>query len=78
MIWIRYVLQSLPRGRYTFENVRAELMDPFGLERAVIELPAPGALLVYPRLVRIERLFSESGAHSHDGRRLLMRRPSGF
>jgi uncharacterized protein (DUF58 family) len=75
---IRYVLQSLPRGRYTFEDVRAELMDPFGLERAVIELPAPGALLVYPRLVRIERLFSESGAHSHDGRRLLMRRPSGF
>jgi uncharacterized protein (DUF58 family) len=35
-------------------------------------------LLVYPRLVRLGRLFSETGAHSHDGRRLLLRRQSGF
>src|SRR5205085_5112222 len=38
----------------------------------------PGALLVYPRLARLERLFSESGARSHDGRRLLLRRHTGF
>ncbi len=75
---VRYVLEQLPRGRYAFEDVRAELADPFGLERAVVSLPAPGALLVYPRLARLDRLFSESGAHSHDGRRLLLRRPSGF
>src|SRR5918994_4927729 len=75
---VRYVLERLPRGRYVFEEVRAELADPFGLERAVVSLPAPGALLVYPRLERLDRLFSESGAHSHDGRRLLLRRPSGF
>jgi uncharacterized protein (DUF58 family) len=75
---VRYVLESLPRGRYEFEDVRMELTDPFGLERAIVPLPAPGALLVYPRLARLERLFSESGARSHDGRRLLLRRHTGF
>jgi uncharacterized protein (DUF58 family) len=75
---VRYLLEGLPRGRYVFAEVRADLADPFGLERAVVPLPAPGALLVYPRLERLDRLFSESGAHSHDGRRLLLRRPSGF
>jgi uncharacterized protein (DUF58 family) len=75
---VRYVLERLPRGRYAFEDVRAELADSFGLERAAVSLPAPGALLVYPRLVRLDQLFSESGARSHHGRRLLLRRPSGF
>jgi uncharacterized protein (DUF58 family) len=75
---VRYVLARLPRGRYAFEDVRVEIADPFGLESVAVALPAPGALLVYPRLVRLERLFSESGAHAHDGRRLLLRRHSGF
>src|SRR5512132_1588226 len=75
---VRYVLASLPRGRYAFEDVRVEIADPFGLESVAVALPAPGALLVYPRLVRLNRLFSEAGAHSHDGRRLLLRRHSGF
>jgi uncharacterized protein (DUF58 family) len=78
LLGARYVLKRLPRGRYAFEEVRAELADPFGLERAIVPLPAPGALLVYPRLVRLDRLFSESGARSHDGRRLLLRRHTGF
>jgi uncharacterized protein (DUF58 family) len=75
---VRYVLEHVPRGRYAFEDVRVELSDPFGLESAVVPLPLPGALLVYPRLERLERLFSDSGARSRDGRRLLLRRPSGF
>jgi uncharacterized protein (DUF58 family) len=75
---VRYVLERLPRGRYAFEDVRVEIADPFGLERVSVPLPAPGALLVYPRLARLERLFSETGAHAHDGRRLLLRRHSGF
>ncbi len=75
---VRYVLERLPRGRYTFDDVRVEIADPFGLESVAVSLPAPGALLVYPRLVRLDRLFSETGAHSHDGRRLLLRRHSGF
>jgi uncharacterized protein (DUF58 family) len=75
---VRYVLEHVPRGRYAFEDVRAELSDPFALERAIVLLPAPGALLVYPRLVQLGSLFSESGAASHDGRRLLLRRHTGF
>ena len=75
---VRYVLEKVPRGRYAFEDVRAELSDPFALERAIVQLPAPGALLVYPRLVRLGPLFTESGTRSHDGQRLLLRRHSGF
>ena len=75
---VRYVLAALPRGRYAFEEVRVELADPFELERVSVGLPAPGALLVYPRLVRLDRLFSETGTRSHDGRRMLLRRQSGF
>src|SRR4051795_412016 len=75
---VRYVLGQLPRGRYVFDDVRVEVADPFGLECVAVPLPAPGALLVYPRLVRLEQLFSETGAHSPDGRRLLLRRQSGF
>jgi uncharacterized protein (DUF58 family) len=75
---VRYVLARLPRGRYAFDDVRVEISDPFGLERAAVELPAPGALLVYPQLARLTRLFSEAGAHAPDGRRLLLRRQSGF
>src|SRR6266550_7638944 len=75
---VRYVLERLPRGRYAFEDVRVEIADPFGLESVSVPLPAPGALLVYPRLARLERLFSESGVHSNDGRRLLLRRHTGF
>jgi uncharacterized protein (DUF58 family) len=73
-----YVLERVPRGRYVVEAARATIDDPFGLARAEVELDARGSLLVYPRLVVLDRLFSESGAHSQDGRRLLLRRPSGF
>ena len=76
--YARYVLERLPRGRYEFERSIAVIEDPFGLERVEQPLESPGALLVYPRLVELDRLFSESGIRSHDGRRLLLRRPSGF
>lgn len=74
----RYVLPSVPRGRYPFGESVAVLEDPFGLERREVPLPAAGAILVYPRLTALDALFSESGAHTHEGRRLLVRRPSGF
>ena len=74
----RYVLRRLRRGRYEFEASVAVIEDPFGLERVEQPLESPGALLVYPRLVELDRLFSEAGRHSHDGRRLLLQRPSGF
>jgi uncharacterized protein (DUF58 family) len=74
----RYVIPAVPRGRYPLGDAIVRLEDPFGLERHDVPLGAGGALLVYPRLAELGRLFSESGAHAHEGRRLLLRRPSGF
>jgi len=73
-----YRLSSLPRGRYAFERATAVIEDPLGLQRIEVDLPTSGAVLVYPRLVELDRLFSESGGTALDGRRLLLRRPSGF
>ena len=73
-----YVLERVPRGRYTVAEATAAVEDPFGLARSEVELAVGGALVVYPRLVALSGLFSESGAHAQDGRRLLLRRPSGF
>ena len=73
-----YVLEHVPRGRYVVDLATAAIEDPFGLARSEVELKAGGALVVYPRLVALSGLFSESGAHAQDGRRLLLRRPSGF
>jgi uncharacterized protein (DUF58 family) len=74
----RYTLARLRRGRYHFLEVRAVIEDAFGLQRAEVPLAAPWTLLVYPRLVELDRLFSEGGTYAQDGRRLLLRRPSGF
>lgn len=74
----RYVLRRLPRGRYALAAMHVELEDPFGLERVSLPLGAGGALIVYPKLADVNRLFSESGGQAQDGRRLLLRRPSGF
>jgi uncharacterized protein (DUF58 family) len=73
----RYFLDGLPRGRYAFTNVRIVLDDPFGLERVEQPIPGEGTLLVYPRLVDLERVFTE-GIEAHQGRRLAMWRPAGF
>ena len=73
-----YVLENVPRGRYPIEEARIVAEDPFGLERTEIPLPVGESLLVYPRLVDLEALFSEAGARALEGRRLLLRRPSGF
>ncbi len=75
---IDYVLPALRRGRYVYDDVHVELSDPFGLQRTIVPLPSPGALLVYPRLVSLERLFSETGSQTLGGRRLLLRRHAGF
>ena len=75
---ITYVLPRVRRGRYVFAESRVQLSDPFGLWRVDSALPVPGALLVYPRLVRLDRLFTESGAHALEGKHLLVRRPAGF
>jgi uncharacterized protein (DUF58 family) len=76
-LWTRYVLASVPRGRYRIETA-AVVEDAFGLERSERPFTEAGALIVYPRLTELERLFSETGEHARDGRRLLLQRPSGF
>jgi uncharacterized protein (DUF58 family) len=73
-----YVVEHVPRGRYVVERAEAAIEDPFGLARADVELPSGGSLVVYPRLVALEGLFSESGAHAQDGRRMLLQRQAGF
>jgi uncharacterized protein (DUF58 family) len=73
-----YELREVPRGRYAFDAVQLTVEDPFALAAATVEQGEPQALVVYPRLVDLDRLFSEGGAHAQDGRRLLLRRPTGF
>jgi uncharacterized protein (DUF58 family) len=73
-----YELRAVPRGRYAYASVRLTIEDPFSLARAELVQGEPQALVVYPRLVTLDRLFSEGGAHAQDGRRLLLRRPTGY
>ena len=60
------------RGRYELQEANAVLEDPFGLARAEVGLEAASTILVYPRLVELEHLFSDAGASLPEGRRLLM------
>jgi uncharacterized protein (DUF58 family) len=74
----KYMLENVPRGRYPIEAAEIVVEDPFSLERRELRLEAAGAILVYPRLVELDALFSEAGSRMQEGRRLLLRRPSGF
>jgi uncharacterized protein (DUF58 family) len=73
-----YVVESVPRGRYPVESSHVVIEDPFALERTEIELSRTDAILVYPRLVEIDRLFTDAGGRTPGGRRLLLRRTAGF
>ena len=58
---------------------QAVLEDPFGLAAARSStLPGTAAIVVFPRLVDLDRLFSEGGLGAHQGRRILLRRPVGY
>jgi uncharacterized protein (DUF58 family) len=76
--WAGYTLRALPRGRYTLDAAEVVIEDPFGLQQVTVPVGEAGVLVVYPRLVDLDRLFSETGARAHEGRRMLIRRPSGF
>ncbi|MDQ3671053.1 MAG: DUF58 domain-containing protein [Actinomycetota bacterium] len=72
-------LGRLPRGRFTVRDARVVIGDHLGLESISIEVdPAATAVLVHPRLVELTTLFSDAGRLGGAGRRLLLRRPSGF
>jgi uncharacterized protein (DUF58 family) len=74
----KYELSGVRRGRYVFAPTRLTIEDPFALARVDLERGEPEALVVYPRLVELSALFSEGGSHAQDGRRLLLRRPTGY
>jgi uncharacterized protein (DUF58 family) len=73
-----YRLHDVPRGRHGFAPVRLSITDPFGLAEAELSLDERQALVVYPRLTELDRLFFDGGAGPEHGRRLLLRRPVGF
>jgi uncharacterized protein (DUF58 family) len=76
--WGSYHLYNVPRGRHRFAPVRLSITDPFGLAEARLTLEEQQALVVYPRLVELERVFFDGGGSPEHGRRLLLRRPVGF
>jgi len=76
--WAEYVLHGVPRGRHAFAPVRISVADPFGLAEGSATLREEDALVVYPRLTDLGRLFFDGGGVAGDGRRLLLRRPAGF
>jgi uncharacterized protein (DUF58 family) len=73
-----YRLRDVPRGRHRFAPVHLSITDPFGLAHARLTLEEQQVLVVYPRLLELERLFFEGGAGPNDGHRLLLRRPVGY
>jgi uncharacterized protein (DUF58 family) len=73
-----YQLHDVPRGRHAFSPVHLSITDPFGLAETELSLDERQALVVYPRLTDLDRLFFEGGSGPEHGRRLLLRRPVGF
>jgi uncharacterized protein (DUF58 family) len=71
-------LGRLTRGRFRISDARLELGDVLGLETVSLPADGPAAVVVQPRLVELETLFSEAGRRGGDGRRLLLRRTAGF
>jgi uncharacterized protein (DUF58 family) len=67
------------RGRFVLSDTRLVLGDHLGLESVAVPVDAGEvAVVVHPRLVEIETLFSDAGRIGGHGRRLLLRRPAGF
>jgi uncharacterized protein (DUF58 family) len=71
-------LGALPRGRFSSSDATVELRDPLGLETRSSPLGTAVSVVVYPRLVQLDNLFSDAGRFGSDGRRFLLRRPAGF
>ena len=57
-----YDLDRVPRGHHQFEPMRLRISDPWGLAAVSVEVAERGVLLVQPRLVALERLFSDAGS----------------
>ena len=75
-----YVLERVPRGRYRVRaRARRAVAIRSGSQRVDASTARARARCSSTRgSSALDRLFSETGAHAHDGRRLLLRRPVGF
>jgi uncharacterized protein (DUF58 family) len=73
-----YTLSSVARGRHRFEPLRVSISDPWQLAAASLRVDAREVLVVYPRLVELDGLFTEVGATLTDGRRMPLRRLAGL
>jgi uncharacterized protein (DUF58 family) len=71
-------LGVLPRGRFTCSGGVIEVRDPLGLDVRSRPLAGVPGVMVRPRLVELDSLFSDAGRRLDDGRRLLLRRTAGF
>ncbi|MGH3134383.1 MAG: DUF58 domain-containing protein [Gaiellaceae bacterium] len=72
-------LGRIPRGHFPITDTHLVLGDHLGLETVSLPVDLPGtAIVVYPRLVALEAVFSDAGRLGGSGRRLLLRRPAGF
>jgi uncharacterized protein (DUF58 family) len=72
-------LGTVPRGSFWLSDAQVVLGDHLGLESVTIPVDSGAAgVVVHPRVVDLESLFTEAGRHAGDGRRLVLRRPSGF
>ncbi len=68
---------NVPRGRHAIGPAHVALEDPLGLERAEASAPAREIVLVHPRVVALEALFTDTGRDGFDGRRGALRRLAG-
>ena len=73
------LLRRVPRGRYPIEETRVVSRTHSGSSASSSTLAGEAPRSSSTRgSSTLDRLFSESGARTPEGRRLLMRRPSGF
>lgn len=72
-------LGRLPRGIYALSGTNVVLGDLLGLRAIAPRVTCERSVIVVrPRLVAVDGLFSEAGRAAGDGRRVLLRRASGF
>ena len=69
--------ESVPRGLHELGPAEVVLEDPLGLERISITAPSSARVIVHPRTVALEALFTDGGRSGFGGRRPALRRPSG-
>ncbi|HUG65427.1 MAG TPA: DUF58 domain-containing protein [Gaiellaceae bacterium] len=72
-------LGRLPRGVFPLSETEVVFGDLLGLVSVTPRVSCePASIVVRPRLVALDGLFSDAGRAAGDGRRILLRRAAGF